>query len=172
MTNPLPSNVAPRSGAVTTVAVANIVLGVLRIAVSALVALLMLNFLLDWPGTDPDLIKLVGLIALVIMLPILLVIGIFSVVAGIVLIIAGMGLLRRRPASRITTLVLGGLGGGLALVYGYQLVSQLIEGVDAVAPMGISLAGFVVHGGYCVLVFVVLLNPRVAAEFRQLESRL
>lgn len=172
MTNPFPSDVAPRSSAVTMVAVANIVLGVFRILVSVLAALLMLNFLLDAPGTDPDLMKLVGLIALVIMLPVLLVMGIVSVVAGIALIVAGMGLLRRSPASRITTLVLGGLGGGLALVYGYQLVSQMLEGMDAVGAMGISLAGIVVHGGYCVLVFVVLLNPRVAAEFRQLESRL
>ena len=99
------------------------------------------------------------------LLPLLVVIGVVSVVAGIVLIVTGLGLLRRSQTSRIVTLVLGGMGGALAVLYGVQLFDELTQGATA-GGIALSLAGLVVHGGYCVLVFVVLLNPRNATEFR------
>ena len=85
----------------------------------------------------------------------LLVITIWSIVAGILLIIAGAGIWRRRSFSRWLTLVLGAISGVLAMPYSYAL----LEGDP------LSLVGVVVHGGYCALVFVVLCNRKNAAEF-------
>jgi hypothetical protein len=154
----------PRNNAITAVAVANFVLGGLRIALTLLAIWYLFDVLLSGLGEDPDLLKLVGLIALVIMWPLLLAMAIISIVAGIVLILAGMAMLRRSRWSRTVTLVLGGLGGALAAIYGMQLWDQMMDG-EATMGVAISIAGMLVHGGYCVLVFVVLLNPRNAAEF-------
>ena len=88
-----------------------------------------------------------------------------SIAGGILLVIAGMGLLRRRRFSRVLTLVLGTLGGMLAVLYGYTLVDELRDGMLTSAQGAVLLVGLLVHGGYCVFVFVVLLNRKNAAEF-------
>jgi hypothetical protein len=157
--------VATGSRAVTTLAVVNLILGGLRLVLSVLIIWLVLDLMLDGPGTNPDLLKLVGFLMLVILLPLLLAIAIASILAGILLIIAGMGLWRRRPFSRALTLALGTLGGMLAVLYGVQLVSELTDGMPTLEGVAVSLIGLLVHGSYCVLVFVVLLNRKNAAEF-------
>jgi hypothetical protein len=92
-------------------------------------------------------------------------VAIVSIAGGILLVIAGMGLLRRRRFGRVLTLVLGTLGGMLALLYGYTLVDELRDGMLTSTPGAVLLVGLLVHGGYCAFVFVVLLNRKNAAEF-------
>lgn len=96
---------------------------------------------------------------------ILLVLAVAFIAIGILLLVAGVGLLRRRPASRILTLVLGGLGGALSLLYLIQLVVVLFNDIPTTQGVVISLVGLVVHGGYCAFAFTVLLKRRIAAEF-------
>ena len=163
MNEPAPP-VATKSNGVTTVAVANFILGAARIVLSVLILWYMFETMFEGPDPKADILTFLGFLALVIVWPLLFMIGIVSIVAGIVLIVAGMGLLRRSPWSRVVTLVLGGMGGGLAALYGQQLYGQLTEAWTPVG-VGISLAGVIVHGGYCALVFIVLMNRRNAAEF-------
>jgi hypothetical protein len=162
------SNAAPvatKSKAVTALAVVNIVLGALRLVLSVLAIWLLVDILLVGPGTNPDLLKLLGFMTLVIWWPFLLVIAIVSILAGILLVIAGLGLLRRSRFSRTLTLVLGALGGMLAVLYGVQFVSELGDGMPTLEGVAVSMLGLLVHGGYCALVFVVLLDLRNTAEF-------
>jgi hypothetical protein len=46
-----------------------------------------------------------------------------------------------------------------------QLVMDLANGTPTPEGMAVSILGRFVHGGYCVMVFVVLLNRKYAAEF-------
>jgi hypothetical protein len=157
--------VATKSKAVTALAVVTIVLGALRLVLSVLAIWLLADVLLVGPGTNPDLLKLLGFMTLVVLWPFLLVIAIVSIVAGILLVLAGLGLLLRSRFSRTLTLVLGALGGMLAVLYGVQLVSELADGMPTPEGVAVSLLGLLVHGGYCALVFVVLLDQRNTAEF-------
>jgi hypothetical protein len=162
------SNAAPvttNSKAVTALAVVTIVLGALRLVLSVLAIWLLADVLLVGPGTNPDLLKLLGFMMLVIWLPFLLVIAMISIAAGTLLVLAGLGLLRRSRFGRTLTLVLGALGGMLAVLYGIQFVSELGEGMPTPEGVAVSLLGLLVHGGYCALVFVVLLDRRNTAEF-------
>jgi hypothetical protein len=154
-----------QNGAVKAVAIANFVLGTFRIVASVLVLWYLFNTLSKGTAPNADIVAIIGLLVLVLVLPLLVVIAAVSIFAGIALIITGFGLLRRSQVSRVLTLVLGGLGGGLALLYGIQLYNELTQGPEAVG-VAISLAGITVHGGYCALVFVVLLNRRNAQEFK------
>jgi hypothetical protein len=162
------SNAAPvatRSKAVTALAVVTTVLGGLRLVLSVLAIRLLADALLVGPGTNPDLLKLLGFMMLVIWWPFLLVIAIVSIAAGILLVHAGLGLLHRSRFSRPLTLVLGALGGMLAVLYDVQFVSELADSMPTPEGVAVSLLGLLVHGGYCALVFVVLLDRRNAAEF-------
>jgi hypothetical protein len=168
--------VATRTRAVTSVAVATLILGGLRLVLSILAIWFLLNLMMGGleakprPGAgrdfgDIDITPvLVGLF-----LPMLALAGIavaiLSIAGGILLVIAGMGLLRRRRFSRVLTLVLGTLGGMLAVLYGYTLVDELRDGMLTSAQGAALLVGLLVHGGYCAFVFVVLLNRKSAAEF-------
>jgi hypothetical protein len=169
--------VATRSRGVTSLAVATLILGGLRLVLSVLAIWFLVSLMIDGvepqprpPGAgrdfgDIDLTPLlVGLI-----LPLLAMVGIavaiVSLAGGILLVIAGMGLLRRGRFSRVLTLVLGALGAMLAFLYGSTLVDGLREGTLTSAQGAVLLAGLLVHGGYCTFVFVVLLNRKNAAEF-------
>src|SRR5437667_1628625 len=94
-------------------AVVTIVLGALRMVLSILAYWLLFNVMLDGPGPNPDVLKLVGFLELVVLIgvlsPLLLAIIKASIFAGILLVIAGLGLLRRRRFSRTLTFVLGAL---------------------------------------------------------------
>lgn len=164
--------VVTRSAAVTVLAVINFTLGGLRLVLSALMLYFAVVLLVggselagqkDSSGWGP-LLHLMGVFMLVAGI-ILLVLAIAFILISILLFVAGMGLLRRRPSSRVLTLVLGALGGALSLLYLSQLVGVLFSETPTIQGVVISLVGLLVHGGYCALVFAVLLNRRIAAEF-------
>src|ERR1041385_6394831 len=117
---------AARSWAVTNVAIATLVFGVLRIVVSLAAVLIASDFLIAWSQESPKphvardfgdltfgLEPIIRSVAFLFLLPLLLIVGIVSIVAGVLLVIAGLGLLRRSRSSRTLTLVLGALGGSL-----------------------------------------------------------
>jgi hypothetical protein len=167
---------ATRASAVTSLAVANLILGGLRLVVSVLTIWFLLNLMMGGPEARPrqgagrdfgdiDITPvLVGLFLTMLALAGIAV-AIMSIVGGILLVIAGMGLLRRRRFSRVFTLVLGALGGMLAVLYGYALVEELRDDMLMSAQALVLLVGLLVHGAYCAFVFAVLLNRRNAAEF-------
>ena len=119
------------------------------------------------PGRDFGDIDITPLLG--IFLPILALAGIaiagVSFVGGILLVMAGMGLRRRRRFGRTLTLALGTLGGVLAILYGYTLAGQLRDDTLTSAQAVVLVVGLLVHGGYCAFVFAVLLNRKNAAEF-------
>ena len=102
----------------TALAVVNLVVGGIRLLLGVLAIWLLFHVLSEGPGETADILKIIGFVELVILWPVLLIFAIFSIVAGILLIIAGMGLWQRRRSSRRLTLVLGALGGVLASLYG------------------------------------------------------
>jgi hypothetical protein len=157
---------------VTVVAIANFVMGVGRIAVGAIVAWYITNLATTGPEANADLLQFLGFLLLVFLWPLLVLLGLLSIVAGLLLIVGGMGLLRRRASSRTLTLVMGALGGMLAGLYAMNLLSSIPDvTVEEALP---SLIGLTIHGSYFALVFSVLLNPRIAAEFtpETVEARL
>jgi hypothetical protein len=164
--------VATKSAAVTVLAVSNFILGGARLILSALMLYFAVVLLVggsELAGKQDGsgwafLGQLLGVFMLMAGV-ILLVLATAFIVISILLLVAGIGLLRRRPTSRILTLVLGGLGGVLSLLYLIQLVVVLINESPTTQGVVISLVGLVVHGGYCALAFMVLLNRRIAAEF-------
>jgi len=161
-----PGPARKRSKAVSTLAVLNLILGGIRLVLSVLAIWLLVQALNEGPGANPDLLKIIGFVGLVILWPVLLIFAIFSIVAAILLIIAGMGLWQRRRSSRTLTLVLGALGGVLASLYGNNLVGEITDGLPTFEGAAFSLLGLLVHGSYCIFVFVVLMNRKNATEFR------
>jgi hypothetical protein len=160
-----PASIATRSRAVSIVAIANFVLGGVRLVLSVLAIWLLFQILSEGPAPNADVLKFLGHLLLVLVWPLLAAIAAVSICAGLLLIIAGFGLLRRRPWSRVLTMVLGVLGGILAGLYATELFNELIDGSPAWEGVGLLLLGTCVHGGYCTLVFVALANRRRAAEF-------
>jgi hypothetical protein len=157
--------VSRRSQAVSALGVTNMLLGILRLILSALAIWLLVEFLAEGPAPNPDLLNLLGFLLLIFLWPLLLVIAIVSLGAGLLLIVAGMGVMRRKPWSHTLTLVLAALGGVLAGIYGLQLVGEVTDGAPTLESVGITILGIVVHGGYCIFALAVLLNRRYAAEF-------
>ena len=165
----------------TGLAVATVVLGGLRLVLSVL-AILFLVYLMtaglvfgavprpphvgrDFGDIDITPLLMALLPVLLVVVAIGIAVAIVSMFAGLVLIIAGIGLWRRRRLSRVLTLVLGTLGGMLAMLYAYALVSGFTENTADPAQAAVFVLGLLVHGGYCAFVFVVLLNRKNAAEF-------
>jgi hypothetical protein len=132
----------PRSGWVTAVAVISLVLGALEIVYGALLlwfvsALSYSRYMSPLEAVVYEFKALFGAFAVI------------ALLLGCALIVAGLGTVRRKPWGRILALVLAGLAALVAL--------------GSVVPFNpVSLA---LHAAYAVLVFVVLLNPRFAAEF-------
>jgi hypothetical protein len=145
-----------RSGAVTAVAIVNYIFGGLNIIcgmvilfAGTMVAKFMGAAIKQDPNLDPQAAKMAeavgtGLGALVIG------IAVFTMIMALPMIIAGYGVQQRREWGRILTLVLGGLSGLLALL-------SLVQ---------FNICGIVMQGGYCALVFAILLQSKYAAEFR------
>ncbi|HZZ78191.1 MAG TPA: hypothetical protein VFE62_06715 [Gemmataceae bacterium] len=156
----LPSSSSP---AVTIVAIADFVMGTGRIALGVAVAWYVVDLIATGPDEKADLLQFLGFLLLVFVWPLLVLLGLLSIIAGLLLIIAGMGLLRRQRSARTLTLVMGALGGGLAVFYAMNLLGSI--GDRSMEEAAFSIAGMTIHGTYCVLVFSVLLNPRIAAEF-------
>jgi hypothetical protein len=77
-------------------------------------------------------------------------IGLF--VGGALYILGGIGVLMRQQYGRIITLILGALSGLSALC--------------SVTGLPQTIVSILISGGYCVFVYIVLLNSEYAAEFR------
>jgi hypothetical protein len=135
-----------RSGAVTGVAVANFLLGILEIVqgVFLLVGAGVFGSAGRLPGAPAEFRQAAGVLAaLAVML------AVVSILMGLLMELAGWGLLARRPWARSLTLVLGGLA-----------VLAALASLNPLNPLSLIL-----NAGYAALVFVVLLNPRYTAEF-------
>jgi hypothetical protein len=148
---------APKSGAVTAIAIVNFVLGALQLLCGgitvimggAVASMLSEMDLPDEAGGGAQMIG--GTIG-----GIIIVVGIISILFGICVIAAGFGVLQRAQWGRILTLVLGGLAGVLALLNLLSIFGGNIGGI----------IGLLMNGGYCAMVFMILLNRQYAAEFR------
>lgn len=154
----------PRSGAVTAVGIINLILGGLTL-ICGLVAMFAASLIFGGGAQAIEKARLQGidikdqqaasgLIAMFAGMAV--VFGIIIILIAALYIIAGIGVLNRKNYGRIITLILGVLAGVGALL--------AIPGLGQ-AP-GSALMQILLNGGYCVLVFVVLLNARNAAEFR------
>lgn len=84
------------------------------------------------------------------------IIGVASMLFGILLVTSGIGLLNRQQWGRMFTLVMGGVAAVFALLHIYPIFYGLWPSVVNIA----------IWIGYAVLVFCVLLNDRVARQFR------
>jgi hypothetical protein len=158
----------PQSGAVTAIAIVNFVLGGLY-ALCGVIMMAAMGFIANLLGGavqeaaaksgDPQVAKAAeggGLVAMI---------AGFGIVAGLCvmvilalpLILAGVGVVKRRQWGRILTLVMGAILGLLGLI-------NLFAGLRAGVNFG-SLIGSLILVGYAVLAYVVLLNSQNAAEF-------
>jgi hypothetical protein len=79
--------------------------------------------------------------------------GICIMIFGVPYLLAGVGVMNRRQWGRILTLVLGALS-GLSALYALMNFSST------------TIPNILISAGYCVLVYVVLLNKQYAAEFK------
>ncbi|QVL34540.1 hypothetical protein KIH39_11715 [Telmatocola sphagniphila] len=160
----------------TTLAVVTIILGILRLIASVLVIGFALGLTAVAPAENPapvanraqdfgeiglPLLALLKVLLILVIIPI----AIVSAFGGLLLILAGIGLMRHWRFSRVLTLLLASLGGMLTLIYGYALISE-VQKVPADWQLAlIYLIGLLVHGSYCLFAFRVLLNRKNAAEF-------
>jgi hypothetical protein len=154
-----------KSGAVTAVAVVNFIFGALEIVCGLLIMVAgaffgkLLGLAGDAaeppPGLDPEQAKLFkqaaqgggGIFAMAGAFA-----GVCIMVLAVPMILAGVGVLQRRQWGRILTLILGALAGLGALA--------------SLRTFPSGLGGVVINGGYCALVYVILLNKQYAAEFK------
>jgi hypothetical protein len=147
-----------RSGAVTAVAIVNFVLGGLGILVSIICMVAAPTIMALVLGAAQEQAKQQGMQGVDLkdakgLAGFLAGLGIFLGACGVILatlpIIAGLGVHKRRQWGRIMTLVLGALAGIAGVI-----------GLLSLNPAAL------VDLGYCILVYVVLLQGKYAAEFR------
>lgn len=140
--------IAARSGAVTAIAVVNFVLGGLEIlyGLYLLLGASLFGSATRLPGV-PDEVQGVAssLAALAVALAIL------ALLIGLLMEIAGWGLAMRKPWARPFTLILSGVA--------------VLAALASLSPL--NAVSLVLNVAYAASVFVVLLNPRYAAEFAQ-----
>ncbi len=157
-----------RSLALSISAVASFVMGGLFIAASCLVLLIFastaLRIGLDLrPRVRPSSARLSEDLEL--MLPILL---IPSLIGGL-MILAGIGLLKRRRWSRTLALGVSGFTGVLGVLGLVGILIELLEGRDLLGEDSTDLViggiGGLVYGGYTILICTTLLRKKVAEEF-------
>lgn len=146
-----------QGGAVTAIAVVNFVLGglvllcgVIAFGVGAVVG----GVIFQGQKGAADLRPLAGLGGF--FAGLLIAFALLYLLVGTLLIVAGVGVVKRRPWGRILSLVLGGITAVFALLSAFGI---------ATGNLG-SCVTLLVFGGYTVLVYVILLNRDNAAEFR------
>lgn len=157
----------PQSGAVTAVAVCNFVLGglyavcgVILMAAMGVVAKMFGGAIEEAAAKsgDPQVAKAAeggGIFAMIAGFGVAVGLCVL-VVFALPLILAGVGVVKRRQWGRILTLVMGAILGLLGLI---SLFFSLKGGVGA------GIVGDLILVGYGVLAYVVLLNAKNAAEF-------
>jgi hypothetical protein len=157
-----------RSGMVTAVGIAAIILGSLAImggVCGALVPAIMpalMDFAAKANPNDPNLAKAQEQLNKI---PVWYQVGrpILNLVWGLGLVIGGIGTLKRSNGGRVLTLILAALGLlELLATLGTGLAMGFIE------PSGLPLncVNVVFTGGFAVFSFAALLSPKNAAEFR------
>ena len=148
-----------QSGAVTAVAVVNFVLGGLQILIGLLIMIVgpaivgMAASAVDTSKMTPEQARQFkqatttggGIVALG-----AAVFGGCILIFGVPMIIAGIGVIKRRQWGRILSIVLASLAIVGAIVW----------------LLTFNIIGLLINGGYAVVVFVILLNKQYAAEFR------
>ncbi|MCI0460277.1 MAG: hypothetical protein L0Z62_25270 [Gemmataceae bacterium] len=83
-------------------------------------------------------------------------VGVVALLIAGLYVLAGLGVLNRKQYGRIITLVLGALHGLNALL-----------NLTAIGTVPVqAILGILISGGYCIFVYMVLLNSQNAAEFR------
>ena len=147
----VPAGPPAKSGAVTAVAIVNFVFGGLDLLCGLLVLVggAAVAGLVAVAGHEGGAGPEAGTVAAVVG-GLIIVFAVFQMLLGVPTILAGVGVLKRARWGRILTLVLGALSGVLAV---FNLFSLDIR--DAI-----------LHGGYCAMVYAILLNKQYAAEFR------
>jgi hypothetical protein len=155
---------APKSGAVTALGVINIVLGSL-VALPGLWLLLRAFF----AGTGADMNPFRpnpgrGLIGL--QFAIVLVAGLLILLFAGGLIMAGVGVVRRRPWGRILTLVLAGFAALPVLRSLFELTAPRTGLSGTPGQIFVQLVFIVVGICYVVVSYTILLKSRHAADFQ------
>lgn len=142
---------ASKSGAVTAVAVVNFVLGGLSIVCGGFMLLggAAVTSMMGQGGNVPGGEQLPADVPAGMIGGIVMIMAVVIMILGVPMIIAGVGVVKRRQWGRILTLILGAIAGILAVV-------NLIN---------FNIVGILVDGGYCALVFAILLQKQFAAEF-------
>lgn len=152
---PGPPPPSSRSGAVTAVAVVNFTLGFLQLLCGGCVAFgggALAGFASQMSQQDPDLDPQSAEMlerAAQIGGGLIIALGIAYLLLGVMLLVAGYGVMNRRSWGRVLTLVLGAIAGILAVL-------ALASG---------EWFGGTANLAYAVFVYVILLNSRYAAEF-------
>jgi hypothetical protein len=153
---------APKSGAVTTVGVLNIVLGVIEVLYCGLLLVAGSWLLGVGKAAQEEILAKGGLTQkqaqevggfMGVILGILAVVAIVGLIFAGLRILAGIGVLNRRPWGRTMTIVLASISILLAIIFllGFNPISLLM---------------FLIYTGYIIASFVILLNAQNAAEFR------
>jgi len=146
-----------KSAAVTIVAIVNFVFAGLQLLCGMLVTLAG-GLFAGAVGTlaaraekvDPEAATAAGLVSALI-----IGYGVTVLLVGALMIVCGVGIIKRASWARVLTLILGGIAGVLAV---FSLVSLCRGNVPSIVPV-------LLDSGYCALVFIVLLNRRYAEEF-------
>jgi hypothetical protein len=157
-----------QSGAVTLVAVYSFILGglyvlcglgimILGSAIGSLGFAMSEDMPADNPGADAARAGFAAATA------VFIIIGILALIVAFLLIMAGVGVIKRRQWGRILTLVMAALIGVLALIQGWGFVQSLALG--AFAPVMWNFLFFALFAGYTIVSYMVLLNSRNAEEF-------
>jgi hypothetical protein len=96
--------------------------------------------------------------------------GIMSGLAFVMQIVAGIGLLNSRRWARTMSFYLAGYSlltaGILAYLTVAALASDVVNPDESMAQAMLGIIGLVFHGGYALVVFLVLLNRRAVASLR------
>lgn len=94
-----------------------------------------------------------------------LVIGLGFIFLALPPFLAGFGIQRRKQWGRVLSLILGVLGGILAVLNGALAVSEFLSSRPP-GPFILVLSISILYGGYTIFVLFILLRPKYAAEFR------
>lgn len=145
-------------GGIITVAILNFVLSGLCILCGLLTALAAVGMATVFSGVSrrvnaPGEIRALGGA----IMAVIIVVGILYLIYGVMLIAAGIGLLKREQWGRILTFVCAGFAGLIAM---FQVLG-LIGGSWQAA------VGLLIFGGYCVAAFVLLLLPGTNLAFQK-----
>ena len=96
--------------------------------------------------------------------------GIISGLSFVLQIVAGIGLLNSRRWARTLSFYLAGYSlltaGILAYLTVAALAGDIVNPDESMMQAMICIIGLVFHGGYVLVVFLVLLNRRVVASLR------